>query len=81
MEIKRVNPSKRGSTMGKMFRLLGISQCFKEPSSSRGEKSQARSFNIKAYLSVGRRMQEIQAEKAMLIWESRHDKWKAGGPV
>jgi hypothetical protein len=81
MEMKRVNPLGKDSSIGRMLRLLGVNRGYEVPSNSREEKSQPRSFNIKAYLSVDRRMQEIQAEKALLIWESRHDKWKAGGPV
>jgi hypothetical protein len=34
-----------------------------------------------AYLLANRRLQEIETEKAMAIAESRHDKWKAGGPL
>jgi hypothetical protein len=81
METKIKSPLKKGSIIGKTLRLLGMNGSFEKPSSSLQEKSQRCSINVRAYLSADRRVQEIYAEKAMLIWESRHDKWKAGGPV
>ncbi len=38
-------------------------------------------FNSQAQIIAKKRMLEIQAQKAMLISELRHDRWKAGGPV
>lgn len=42
---------------------------------------QLNAFNLEAYTVAKQRMLEIQAQKAMMIFESRHDRWKAGGPV
>ncbi len=39
------------------------------------------SFNTQAYLLAKQRMHEIEGQKAMLIALSRHERWKAGGPV
>jgi len=42
----------------------------------------SKSFNHEAYISAKRRMHEIEAQKALVILESRHEKWKgAGGPL
>jgi hypothetical protein len=82
--MKEIKTLEEGSLTSKLFRTLGKIGGFGSPLPSQKKKQphvSVQQLNIKAYLSVGRRLQEIQAEKAMLIWESRHDKWKAGGPV
>jgi hypothetical protein len=35
----------------------------------------------RAYLLANRRLQEIETQKARVLAQSRHDKWKAGGSV
>lgn len=42
---------------------------------------QTKTFNSNACLLARKRVYEIDAQKAMAILESRHDKWKAGGPL
>jgi len=42
---------------------------------------QSHVFNVCAYLTVKRRMHEVETEKAIIIKELRHENWKAGGPV
>ena len=39
------------------------------------------SLNLQAYTLAKQRMREIESQKAMLISISRHEKWKAGGPL
>jgi len=39
------------------------------------------SFNSEAYILAIRCMHEIECQKAMVILESRHERWKAGGPL
>jgi len=38
------------------------------------------SFIPEAYILARRRMHEIETEKAMATFMSRHESWKAGGP-
>ncbi len=38
-------------------------------------------FNLRHYIIASQRMHEIEGQKAMLIALSRHERWKAGGPV
>lgn len=42
--------------------------------------NQPKAFNVQAHMLGKRRMHEIEGEKALVIAESRHDKWTAGGP-
>lgn len=42
---------------------------------------QPKNFNLQAHIIGKRRMHEIEKMKAMIIIESRHQSWKAGGPV
>lgn len=39
------------------------------------------SLNLRAYMFAKQRINEIETQKAMSILMSRHDKWKAGGPL
>jgi len=39
------------------------------------------SLNLQAYTLAKQRMHEIESQKAILISISRHEKWKAGGPL
>lgn len=48
---------------------------------SNEDREQTKTFSSDAYLLAKKRIHEIEAQKAMLIFESRHDNWKAGGPV
>ncbi len=51
------------------------------PSSYSLAGAQPRTFNTQAYLLAKQRMHEIEGQKAMLILLSRHERWKAGGPL
>ena len=48
---------------------------------SNEDREQTKTFSSDAYLLAKKRKHEIEARKAMAIFESRHDKWKAGGPL
>jgi len=48
---------------------------------SNEDREQTKTFSSDAYLLAKKRMHEIEAQKAMVIFESRHDRWKAGGPL
>ena len=48
---------------------------------SNEDREQAKTFSSDAYLLARKRMHEMEAHKAMVIRESRHDTWKAGGPL
>ncbi len=75
----------RSGLMLKVFRLLrGVGKGdFSVPSSASTHKDlrQPKSFNPQAYIIAKNRMHEIEGQKAMIIRMSRHDSWKAGGPV
>ena len=84
--MKSIFPQRTPSFVVKLFRLFGMNIDSKEPLGSLGDVSahmsrQPKTFNVQTYLLGIRRMHEIEAQKAMVIFESRHDKWKAGGPL
>jgi hypothetical protein len=41
---------------------------------------QTNAFNLQAYLSGKQRMREFESQKAFVLSEARHERWKAGGP-
>ena len=45
------------------------------------DAEQPKTFNCDAYILANQRMHEIETQKAMLVSLSRHDRWKAGGPL
>ncbi|MDH5375536.1 MAG: hypothetical protein OEZ21_03635 [Candidatus Bathyarchaeota archaeon] len=45
------------------------------------DREQTKTFNSNAYVLAKNRMHEIEAQKAMVLFESRHDKWKSGGAL
>jgi hypothetical protein len=67
----------------KAFRLISKKEDF--PASSgvypNQDLKRPRTFNLQAYTVGIQRMNEIEFQKAMTISLSRHEKWKAGGPV
>jgi len=80
--------SKLGSTKEyvlKMFRLIhGSGKDDLNASSCTDENEDLGYSNIyspQSYLVAKQRMYEIEVQKAMAILESRHQRWKAGGPV
>ena len=48
---------------------------------SNEDREQTKTFSSDAYLLARKRMYAVEAQKAMAILVSRHDKWKAGGPL
>lgn len=51
------------------------------PSSCSLTGAQPRTFNLQVYILAKQRMHEIEGKKAMAILLSRHERWKAGGPL
>ena len=47
---------------------------------TRGGLGAAATFNSHAYMLSGKRMREVEAEKAVMVNVSRHPRWAAGGP-
>jgi len=45
------------------------------------DQEQTTTFRSDAHMLTKKRMHEMEACKAMAILESRHDRWKAGGPL
>ena len=83
--MKRMIPRGTPSLATKVLRLLGVNlsseESLKDPRDDPAHISnQPVTFNVQAYLLGKRRMHEIEGDKALVIAESRHDKWKAGGP-
>jgi hypothetical protein len=83
--MKRIIPHRTLPLVIKVFRLFGINIGSKEPPRSNRDDvhmpNQPKTFNVQAYMLGKRRTHEIEGEKAMVIAESRHDKWKAGGAL
>jgi len=84
--MKSIFPQRTPSLVVKLFRLFGMNIGSKEPLGRHGDvpahmSSQPKTFNVQAYLLGKRRMHEIEAQKAMVIAESRHCICKAGGPA
>jgi hypothetical protein len=48
---------------------------------SNEDRGQTKTLSSDAYLLAKKRIHEMEAHKAMAILESRHDTWKAGGPL
>jgi len=69
----------------KMFKLIRSSEqsdSVGSPFESTPENpGQTNAFNPRVYREVNKRLQEIEFQKAVVISELRHDRWKAGGPV
>jgi hypothetical protein len=69
----------------KLFRLIrGVRMGDMDASprtDSNEDREQTKTFSSDAYLLAKKRMYEVEAQKAMVILESRHDRWKAGGPL
>ncbi len=69
----------------KMFRLIrGVATRDFNSSSytvANEDLKQPKTFNLQTYTLAKRRMHEVEGEKAMLLSLSRHERWKAGGPV
>jgi len=84
---KVVDMKKLFGTTGrlKLFRLIrGVRMRDMDASlrmDSNEDQEQTKTFSSDAYLLAKKRKHEIEAQKAMVMFESRHDKWKAGGPL
>lgn len=65
----------------KVFRLIHRREDFPASSGvSYPDLERPKTFNVQIHIEGIQRMHEIEAQKAMAISLSRHDKWKAGGP-
>ena len=42
---------------------------------------QTKTFSSASHILAKNRMHEIEALKAMVVLQSRHERWKAGGPL
>jgi len=83
--MKRIILHRTPSLVIKVFRLFGMNIGSREPLRSHRDDSahmsnQPETFNVQAYLLGKRRMYEAEAEKAIVIAESRHHRSQAGGP-
>jgi len=71
----------------KLFKVLGLTRSSGKRevcASSRvyaDQEPQSNSYNVQAHMLSNQRAHEIESQKAMLISMSRHDTWKAGGPL
>jgi len=48
---------------------------------SNEDREQTKTFSSGAHVLAKNRMHEMETQKAILILQSRHDRWKAGGPL
>jgi len=69
----------------KLFRLIQgmrIGDVDASPNTESNEDpEQTKTFNSAAHILAKNRMHEIEALKAMVVLHSRHERWKAGGPL
>jgi len=80
MRIKGINLRKKGHTTEKMLQLSN--RCSEASSAGKEEiVSSMHPFRFEAYTSSQQRMHEIDTQKAIIISLSRHERWKAGGPL
>ena len=72
-------------TKGKLFRLIrGIRMGDVDaslPMESSEDREQTKTFSSAAHVLAQNRMHEVETLKAMAVLQSRHDRWKAGGPL
>jgi len=76
---ERLGSTKKG--VFKVFssiRAIGIGNL---DTSSDAEKEPIQLKSAEAFIIENRRKHEVETQKAMLASMSRHDRWKAGGPV
>ena len=84
---KVIDMKKLFGTIGrlKLFRLIrGVRMGDMDASlrtDSNEDREQTKTFSSDAYVLAKKRMHEIETQKAMVILESRHCTWKAGGPL
>jgi len=45
------------------------------------DPEQTKTFSSDAYLLTKKRLHAVETQKAMVIFELRHERWKAGGPL
>jgi len=84
---KVIDMKKLFGTIGrlKLFRLIrGVRMGDMDASlrtDSNEDREQTKTSSSDAYVLAKKHMHEIETQKAMVILESRHDRWKAGGPL
>ncbi len=69
----------------KIFRLIRSSVSGDSSPSSHMDASedlgQSHTFNLQAHIASNQRLHEIETERAMMLHQLRHERWKAGGPL
>ena len=48
---------------------------------SNKDQEQTKTFSADAHVLARNRMYEVETLKAMAVFQSRHERWKAGGPL
>jgi len=48
---------------------------------SNEDREQTKTFSPSGHILAKNRMHEMETQKAIVILQSRHDRWKAGGPL
>jgi len=89
MERKMFGPGGRfGSPKERVLKIFRVIRGSETPdlgvsshADANEDQGQPNTYNPQAYKAVDQRMHEVEAMKAMVISESRHDRWKAGGPL
>jgi len=82
-----VKPLEKGSLLRSVLRALGMDKSFKShltasaPTDADEDLRQPYNFNVQAHIIAGHRKHELESQKAMMVSLSRHDRWKAGGPL
>lgn len=82
--MEKIVPHKKVPLKENVLRLLRLDRGFEGAFSNHDgivpkKKSFDPFFRVEAYIISNRRKHELEAMKGMMVKESRHDRWKAGG--
>ena len=76
------SPKEKVFKVFRFFRGVGKGHFNASPRTDADEDlRQPNNYNLRVYECTNQRMHEIEIQKAMLVSLSRHERWKAGGPL
>ncbi len=84
--MKRIFPQGKTTLKGNVLRLLSLGESLEQAYTKQHEPSTKEDsfgplFRVQASIISTRRKHEVEGQKAMAVFESRHSRWKAGGPL
>ena len=76
------SPKEKVFKVFRLFRGVGKGHFNASPRTDADEDlRQPNSLNVQAYIIANQRKHEIETQKAIVASLSRHERWKAGGPL